>query len=118
MGVNGGGFMRRGFNYSVGAVITLALSIGVAAIVFGGGFLLFNPFTFIAWLSGPFGVYTLIYAAVSKEGNRYFWSLIYLAIAAASLFHDVVNPIVVGGALLIALAVIGVLAYLKVLNVK
>ena len=110
--------MSRGFNYNVGAVITLALSIGVAAIMFGGGFLLFNPITFIAWLSGPFGVYTLFYAMVSKEANRYFWSLIYLAIAAASLFYDVVSPIVVGGVLIIALAVLAILAYMKVFTVK
>ncbi len=110
--------MSRGFNYNVGAAITLALSIGVAAIVFGGGFFPFNPFTFIAWLSGPFGVYTLIYAMVSKEANRYFWSLIYLAIAASSLFYDVVSPVVVGGALLVALAVLAILAYMKVFTVK
>ncbi len=110
--------MSRGFNYNVGAVITLVLSIGVAAIVYGGGFLLFNLVTFIAWLSGPFGVYTLIYAMTSKEANRYFWSLIYLAITAASLSYDVVSPIVVGGALLVALAVLAILAYLNVFTVK
>jgi hypothetical protein len=110
--------MSKVFSYNVGAVIILMLSLGVAAIVFGGGFLIFNPFTLIAWLSGPFGVYTLIYAAVSREGNRYFWGLIYLAIAAASLFYDVVNPIVVLGVLLIVLAIIGSLAYLKVIKLR
>jgi hypothetical protein len=110
--------MSRVFKYNVGAVIVLTLSVGIAAVVFGGGFLLFSPFTLIAWLSGPFGVYTLIYAVVSKEANRYFWSLIYLAIAAASLFHSVVSPIVVLGMLLIAFAIIGSLAYLKVIKVK
>jgi hypothetical protein len=110
--------MSRVFNYNVGAVITLMLSLGIAAIVFGGGFLLFTPFTLIVWLSGPFGVYTLIYAIVSKEANRYFWGLIYLAIAAASLFYDAVNPIVVLGVLLISLAIIGSLAYFKVIKVK
>ena len=110
--------MSRVFSYNVGAVIILTLSLGIAAIVFGGGFLIFSPFTLIAWLSGPFGAYTLIYAAVSKEGNRYFWGLIYLAIASASLFYDVVNPIVVLGVLLIALAVVGSLAYTKVIKLR
>jgi hypothetical protein len=110
--------MSRVFSYNVGAVIILMLSLGVAAIVFGGGFLVFNSFTLIAWLSGPFGAYTLIYAAVSREANRYFWGLIYLAIAAASLFYDVVNPIVVLGVLLIVLAIIGSLAYTKVIKLR
>jgi hypothetical protein len=110
--------MSRVFNYNVGAVITLTLSLGITAIAFGGGFLLFNLFTLIAWLSGPFGAYTLIYAIVSKEANRFFWSLIYMAIAAASLLHDAVNPFVVFGVLLIAFAIIGSLAYLKVIKLK
>jgi hypothetical protein len=113
-----GGLMSRVFNYNVGAVIILVLSLGIAAIVFGGGFLLFTPFMLIVLLSGPFGVYTLIYAIVSKEANRYFWGLVYLAITAASLFYEVVNPIVILGVLLIALAIIGSLAYLKVIKVK
>ena len=110
--------MSRVFKYNVGAVITLTLSLGIAAIVYGGGFLPFNLFTLIVWLSGPFGVYTLVYAVVSKEANRYFWGMIYLAIAAASLFYDTVNPIVVLGVLLISLAIIGSLAYLKVIKMK
>ncbi len=110
--------MSKVFSYNVGAVIILMLSLGVAAIVFGGGFLIFNPFIMIAGLSGPFGAYTLIYAAMNKEANRYFWGLIYLAIAAASLFYDVVSPIVVLGVLLIVLAIIGSLAYLKVIRLR
>lgn len=110
--------MSRVFKYNVGAVITLTFSLGIAAIVYGGGFLPFNLLTLIMWLSGPFGVYTLIYAVVSKEANRYFWSMIYLAIAAVPLFYDAVSPIVVLGVLLISLAIIGSLAYFKVIKVK
>ena len=106
--------MRRNFNYGVGALITITISIGSAAIAYGGGFIIFDLFNLPAWILGPLGVYTLIFAFISREVFYHLaWGIVFLAITVVSAFYRLVNIIVVIGILLIALGVISSLAYLR-----
>ena len=99
-------------NYSVGILVTLMISLGCAAIAYGGGFLSFNLLNVPAWLFGPLGVYTLIFAFRHRNSFYYLgWSVILLVIASASALYTLVNVIVMVGILLLFLAILGILAY-------
>ena len=101
-------------NYSVGALIILIISIGSAAIAYGGGFVIFDLVNLPAWIFGPWGVFTLVFAFVRKAPFYYLgWSALLLAIAFGSIFYKQVNIFVVIGTLLIALAVIASLSLLR-----
>jgi hypothetical protein len=106
--------MGKQLTYNTGMVATLLISVGVAAIAYGGGVIPFVPLNILAWLLGPIGVYTILYAF--RSGDVFFylgWGSIMLTIAAASMLYTVVNTFVVLGILLIALALLGLFAYKK-----
>jgi hypothetical protein len=100
------------FDYNVGALIVLVISIGVAAIVYSL-ILTFNLFNLPAWLFGPLGVYTLAYALVARKDSTYYvvWGGVMVAVALVSACYDVVNPLVILGALAIVIAITGIVAY-------
>jgi hypothetical protein len=103
------------FSYGVGALAIIAVSIGVAAIVYSLGLLAFNAYNLLAWFIGPWGVYTVVYSlAASVEATYYLvWGTVMVAISIISGFYNVIPALLVLGVLLIALAVIGVAAYMR-----
>jgi hypothetical protein len=104
----------RNFNYAIGAIITITLSLGSAAVTYGSKFIIFDVFNLPAWILGPLGIYTLIYALTAGEFYYNFsWSLALLTIAIYSAFYRLLNFIVVLGIFLIAIAVISSLAILR-----
>lgn len=103
------------FSYGVGAIAVLAISIGVAAIVYGLGLLALDIYTLPAWIFGPLGVYTVIYSLMAGSESTYYlvWGTVMVAVALVSALYNRVSVFLVLGVLLIVLAVIGVLAYLR-----
>ncbi len=102
----------KSFDYNVGALIVLVVSIGVAAIVYSL-ILTFNLFNLPAWLFGPLGVYTLAYALAARKDSVYYvvWGGVMVAVALVSAFYDLVNPLVILGVLAIVIAITGIVAY-------
>jgi len=106
--------MKRNSNYGIGALITIIISIGSAAILYGSRVILFDPFNLPAWVLGPLGLYTLIFALRNAEIFYYLgWSIIFLAIAFVSATYMAVNVFVVIGVLMIILATIALVAYVR-----
>jgi len=105
---------RKRFSYGVGALAVLAVSIGVAAIVYSLG-LAFNAYNLLAWIIGPWGVYTVVYSLVASGESTYYlvWGTVMVAVSVVSGFYTVIPALLVLGILLIALAVIGIAAYLR-----
>jgi len=103
------------FSYGVGALAILAISIGAAAIVYSLGALVFDIYTFPAWILGPLGVYTVIYSIVAGSEATYYmvWGTVMVAVAIVLTFYYVVQPLLILGILVIVLAVIGIAAYLR-----
>ena len=99
--------------YGLGALIVFVASIGVASIVYGGGILIFEPVSLIAWVFGSLGAYTIIYALRMRGEFLYYlsWGLIMLDIGLASALYKTVNFLVMFGFLLIILVVIGSITY-------
>ena len=107
--------MRRVFNYSFGAAVTLALSLGCAAIVYGAGLLAFDLFNIPAWIFGPLGVYTLISAILGQATFFYLgWGTILVAIGAVSALYKHVSAVIIVGILLIALGILSLVGYFRV----
>ena len=106
--------MVRYFNYGFGALIIIPISIGIAAIAYGGAFILFDFYNLPAWILGPLGVYTLI-SSLSHKRDFYSlaWGLVFLAITGISVLYKQVNSIIIIGILLIALGILSSIAYLK-----
>ena len=104
---------RKVFDYNVGALVILVISIGLAVVVYGMNMIPLDIFNIPAWLLGPLGVYTILFSfRAGKEATYYMvWGVIMFAVAATSAFYSVVNPFVVLGILLIVIAVIGIVAY-------
>ena len=107
--------MKQDLNYGVGALITITISIGIAAIAYGGGYIPFDLSNLPAWIFGPLGVYTLLTSLFRRPEVFYNlgWSLVFLAITVISAFYKLVNMFVVIGILLIAFGVVSSIAYLK-----
>jgi hypothetical protein len=101
------------FDYNVGALVILVISIGLAAVVYGANMVPFDIFNIPAWLLGPLGVYTILFSFIATKEAAYYlvWGIIMFAVAAASAFYNVVSAYVVLGILLIVIAVIGIVAY-------
>jgi len=99
--------------YGVGALAALALSIGLAAVVYGGGLISFDPYNLPAWFFGPLGAYTLVYAFLGSGDTFYYlvWGSVMVAVGAASALYRLVSVFVVMGVLTIVLVVIGLFAY-------
>jgi len=102
----------KAFDYNVGALIVLVVSIGVAAIVYSL-MLTFNLFNLPAWLFGPLGVYTLAYALIAQKDSTYYvvWGGVMVAVALISACYDLVNPFAILGVLAIVIAITGIVAY-------
>jgi hypothetical protein len=103
---------RKPLNYGVGALVVLLISAGVATIAYGLGF----PFDWLnipAWLLGPLGLYTFVYALASGKDSIYYfvWGAIIVAISVVLGFYNVVTPLIIIGILAIVIAVIGIVAY-------
>ncbi|MCS7135768.1 MAG: hypothetical protein RMJ14_03330 [Nitrososphaerota archaeon] len=104
----------KNINYNVGALITILISVGVAAIIYGAGFLVFDPLLSLAtWILVPLGAYTIVYALVRRKDAFYYtsWGLIMLAVGLALASYNITNPLIMFGALLIGLAIMGLIAY-------
>lgn len=99
-------------SYDVGALITILISAGVATIIYGAGFLIFDPLSLVAWILTPLGTYTIAYALIRRKDVLYYvlWGLIMLTIGLASVSYNIVNPLIMFGVLLIGLAIIGLVA--------
>jgi hypothetical protein len=104
---------RRSLGYGVGSLAVLVVSIGVAAVTYSVSLISFNLLNIPAWILGPFGLYTIIYAFVTGRDLTYYlaWGTIMFAIGLASALYTMLNPFIVFGILLIILAVIGLAAY-------
>lgn len=104
---------RRSLGYGVGSLAVLVVSIGVAAVVYSAFLIPFNLLNIPAWIFGPFGLYTIVYAFATGRDSTYYlaWGTIMFAIGLVSALYATVNPIIVFGILLIILAVIGLVAY-------
>jgi hypothetical protein len=105
----------RMFSYGVGATAVVAISVGLAAIVYGLGLMSFDLYVLPAWILGPLGVYTAIYSLAAGKESTYFlvWGIVMLAVAFISAFYNVTYVLPILGVLVIILAVIGVIAYMR-----
>ena len=103
---------RKPFDYGVGALVVLFISVGVAAIVYSS-ILPLNFLNIPAWIFGPLGLYTLVYSSFAGKNLTYFavWGTVMVAVALIFGFYNVVNPVVILGVLAILIAVIGIIAY-------
>jgi hypothetical protein len=103
----------RPLAYGVGSLAILVASIGVAVVVYGTSLISFNLLSVPAWIFGPWGVYTIVYAFATSRDFAYYltWGTIMFVIALASALYAVMNPLVMVGILLIILAIIGVATY-------
>jgi len=104
---------RRYLWYGVGSLAVLVGSIGVAAIVYALGILTFHAYDILFWVFGPWGVYTIAYAFVTRRDLPYYltWGTVMFFIALASALYTFINPVVIFGILLIVLVIIGVMTY-------
>jgi hypothetical protein len=106
--------MKRYLSYDVGALITMIISVGVAIVAYGGGYLPYDIYNLPAWILGPLGLYSLVYALVSNEGFYYsVWGMILIAFAAISALYRLVNVAVVVGLLLVVVGVTAAIAYMR-----
>ena len=105
----------RMFNYGVGATAIVAISVGLAAIVYGLGLMSFDLFVLPAWILGPLGVYTAVYSLAAGKESTYFlvWGIVMLAMAFISAFYNVTYVLPILGVLVIILAVIGVIVHMR-----
>ena len=103
---------RKPFEYGVGALIVLVISVGVAAIVYSV-ILPLNLLNIPAWIFGPLGLYTIAYSSIAGKDSIYFmvWGTVMVALALIFGFYDLVNPVVILGVLAILIAIIGIIAY-------
>jgi hypothetical protein len=104
---------HKSLEYGVGALVVLVISVGFAVVVYSVPIMAFDVFNVLAWIFGPFGVYTIIYSvAAGKESTYYLvWGTIMFAVAVISAFYNIINPFIIVGVLAIVLAVIGLFAY-------
>jgi hypothetical protein len=103
------------FDYNVGALVILAISTGLAVVVYGANIILLNIFNIPAWLFGPLGVYTIIFSVTASKETTYHlvWGIVMFTVAIASAFYNMLSIFIVLGILLIVIAVIGIVAYLR-----
>ncbi len=106
--------MKRNLNYGVGALITVVISLGSAAIAYGGGLIVYDVRHFPAWILGPLGVYSLIYALASREILYYSaWGMVLLIMAIVSALYKVVNMLVTIGVIMVAVGIVAAIAYVR-----
>jgi hypothetical protein len=104
---------RRFLWYAVGSLAVLVGSIGVAVIVYSLHLIPFYAYDILFWIFGPWGLYTIIYAFVTRRDLTYYltWGTVMFCIALASALYTLINPFVIFGILLIVLVIIGVVTY-------
>jgi len=100
-------------NYGGGALACIAASIAVASIIYGLGLIPLNLWHTLAWVFGPLGAYTVVYALVRSREPIYhlIWGVIALSIAIASTTYNILNPLVVLGSLILVVVVISLIRY-------
>ncbi|MEM2272824.1 MAG: hypothetical protein QXX56_01235 [Candidatus Bathyarchaeia archaeon] len=100
-------------DYGAGALFVFAVSFGVMAIMYGGGFLIVDPLKLIAFVISPFGAYTFIYSLMIQRDRPYYlsWGLIMFITGLSFAFYDLINMLVLFGLLLILPAATGLLEY-------
>jgi len=105
----------RSLDYGVSALVVLVISIGVAAVVYSVPIITFNLLNIPAWVFGPLGAYTIIYSFVVSKDPVYYlvWGTVMFAVAIASALYNIIDPFLVFGILIIVIAVIGLIAYLR-----
>lgn len=103
---------RKPFDYGVGALVVLVISVGVAAIVYSV-ILPFDLLNIPTWIFGPLGLYTIAYSSISGKDTTYLlvWGTVMVAVALTFGFYNLVNPIIILGVLAILIAIIGIIAY-------
>ena len=103
------------FSYGVGAIAILAISLALALIMYGLALLPYDFFNLLAWIFGPWGVYTVAYSLMAGRESTYYlvWGTIMVAVAIFGSFYRVLPWFLVFGILVIVLAVIGIIAYMK-----
>ena len=103
------------FSYGVGAIAILAISLALALIMYGLALLPCDFFNLLAWIFGPWGVYTVAYSLMAGRESTYYlvWGAIMVAVAIFGGFYRVLPWFLVFGILVIVLAVIGIIAYMR-----
>jgi hypothetical protein len=103
----------KAFDYNVGAVAVILISMGVAAVVYSLALIPFDFYGLFAWIFGPWGVFTIAYSLVSKRDSTYYlvWGSVLTAVGVIAASYNWMSIPIVLGILVIVLAVIGVLAY-------
>ena len=103
------------FSYGVGATAVVAISVGLAAIIYGLGLLHFDLYVLPAWILGPLGVYTAIYSLAAGRESTYYlvWGTVLIAVSFISAFYNITYVLPILGVLVIVLAVIGVITYMR-----
>jgi len=97
------------------SLVVLVISVGAAAVVYSVPIITFNLFNIPAWIFGPLGVYTIIYSFVAGKDPTYYlvWGTVMFAVAIASALYNILNPFLVLGVLIIVIAIMGLIAYLR-----
>ena len=103
------------FSYGIGATAVVAISVGLAAIIYGLSLLAFDLYVLPAWILGPLGVYTAIYSLAAGRESTYnlVWGIVMLAVAFIEAFYRWTYVLPILGVLVIVLAVIGVFTYMR-----
>jgi hypothetical protein len=104
---------RRPLGYGVGSLALLVASIGAAVVIYSLYPAYYNVYNILAWILGPWGLYTIVYAFATGRDFTYYltWGTIVFAVALVSALYAMINPFVIFGILLIILAIIGVATY-------
>ena len=105
----------RSLDYGAMSLVVLVISVGAAAVVYSVPIITFNLFNIPAWIFGPLGVYTIIYSFVAGKDPTYYlvWGTVMFAVAIASALYNILNPFLVLGVLIIVIAIMGLIAYLR-----
>jgi len=100
------------WDYGSGALIIIVVFIGLSAVIYGLSIIPFDFLTLPSWILCPLGVYTIVYALITRKNPIYYfvWGSILFAFGMVSAFYKIVNPIVILGALLIVIAVTGLIS--------
>ena len=103
------------FSYGIGATAVVAISVGLAAIIYGLSLLAFDLYVLPAWILGPWGVYTAVYSLAAGAQSSYYliWGIVMITVAFISAFYNVTYVLPILGVLVIVLAVIGIVTHMR-----
>jgi len=102
-------------SYGIVGLAIIVISVGLAAIVYALNLIPLDLLNIPAWIFGPLGVYTIVYSfAAGKDSNYYLaWGTIMFAVAIVSATYSKVNIFLVLGILVIVLAVMSIVVYMR-----